>query len=105
MRILYAPSWKNAVEGYISRISRQKCPRFLPEGTKYDDLAIFSYSVLFIGGASRKALLGCEKKQEAVAYELSVLAITAQQNKKRGCGTEPFFSMLRLPISPGGAGL
>ena len=37
---MYALNRESAVEGYISRISRQKSQAFLPEGTKYANLAI-----------------------------------------------------------------
>ena len=37
---MYALNRESAVEGYISRISRQKSQAFLPESTKYANLAI-----------------------------------------------------------------
>lgn len=49
-RILYAPSWKNAVGGYISRVSRQKSPIILPESTKYAHFAILRCLRLFVRG-------------------------------------------------------
>ena len=37
---MYALNRESAVEQYISRISRQKSQAFLPESTKYANLAI-----------------------------------------------------------------